>query len=466
MQRSLWLDEALGDDPAESQPLAADARADVCIVGGGFTGLWTALRLKEAEPTLDVMIVEADVCGGGASGRNGGFALSFWAKYGSLVKLCGRQEAGRLARASADAVAEIGRFCVAEGIDAQYRADGWLWAATSQAQVGSWNNTLNLLAADGHEPFESLTPAETARRAGSPTHLAGVLERTAATVQPARLARGLRRVAQRRGVRIHEQTPMLALERGQPARVRTPHGTVTADTIVLATNAWGIRFPEIRQAIIVVSSDIVATDRAPDALARIGWTDGLAISDSRMLVNYYRLTSDGRLVFGKGGSGKRFPWGGQFGHRFDGASRIAVEVEAQMRLLYPALADVPVFKSWQGPIDRGKYGVPVFGALAGAPNIFYGVGYSGNGVGPTVLGGRILASLALRRRDEWSGCGLVQPLHRDFPPDPIRYIAGHVIRRAVAAKDRADDEGRRPHPVAARLAALAPAGLSPVKQRP
>jgi putative aminophosphonate oxidoreductase len=465
MERSLWLDEALSEDRSEINSLNGDARADVCIVGGGFTGLWTALRLKEAEPSLDVMILEADICGGGASGRNGGFVLSFWAKYGSLAKLCGRQEAGRLAQESANAVAEIGRFCSAEAIDAHFRGDGWLWAATSKAQIGSWTNAIEQLAADGHEPFENLTPAEVARLAGSPTHLGGVLERTAATVQPARLARGLRRVALRRGVRIHEGTPMLALERARPARVRTPRGTVTAQSVVLATNAWGIRFPEIRQAIVVVSSDIVATQPIPDKLTKIGWTDGLAISDSRMLVNYYRLTRDGRLIFGKGGSGKRFPLGSRLGDRFNGASPNRTEVTQEMRRLYPALAQVPIAKSWHGPVDRGKYGVPVFGALDGQANIFYGVGYSGNGVGPTFLGGRILASLALGRKDEWSTCGLIQPLTRTFPGDPIRYVAGLAIRGAVAAKDRADDEGRRPGWLATRLAALAPAGLSPVKQR-
>src|SRR5438309_11356812 len=180
--RSLWLEEALAG--AEDAPrLEGEERADVCIVGGGFTGLWTAIRLKEHDPALDVVLVEADVCGGGASGRNGGFVLSWWAKFGTLKKVCGGEEAVRLARASAEGVDGIGAFCAEQGIDAHYRRDGWLWAATSQAQLGAWEETLDTVAAYGQEPFERLSPEETARRAGESKHLVVVFEPTADTVQ-------------------------------------------------------------------------------------------------------------------------------------------------------------------------------------------------------------------------------------------------------------------------------------------
>ena len=202
--RSLWLEEALAG--AEDAPrLAGEERADVCIAGGGYTGLWTAIRLKEHDPGLDIVLVEADVCGGGASGRNGGFVLSWWAKFGTLKKVCGGEEAVRLARASAEGVDGIGAFCAEQGIDAHYRRDGWLWAATSEAQLGAWDETVATIGSFGQEPFERLGPEEAARRAGEPTHLGGVYEPTGATVQPALLARGLRRVAVERGVRIFDK---------------------------------------------------------------------------------------------------------------------------------------------------------------------------------------------------------------------------------------------------------------------
>jgi glycine/D-amino acid oxidase-like deaminating enzyme len=233
--------------------------------------------------------------------------------------------------------------------------------------------------------------------------------------------------------------------------------------VILALNAWSIRFAEIRKAIVVVSSDIVATAPVPERLKAIGFNDGLCISDGRTLVHYYRTTKDGRIAFGKGGMNGLLPFGGKVGDMFDGPSRLAGGVTEWFRWTYPQLADVPIEASWTGPIDRSKSGLPYFGHLDGRPDILYGVGYSGNGVGPTAIGGRILASLALERKDEWSHCGLVRPLTREFPGEPMRYFGGRLVQRAVAAKDKAEDEGRAPGPLTRYLASFAPAGLSPFK---
>ncbi len=459
MERCFWLEEALADDADVAAPVSSDLNADVCIVGGGFTGLWTAIRLKQAQPGLDVVIVEKDICGGGASGRNGGFALSLWSKYLTLKKLHGEEEAVRIAKASEESVHEIGTFCEANDIDAHYRCDGWLWTATSKPQVGVWAETVEALAHRQLHPFVEMEDAEVTRRAGSARHIAGVFEKVAASVQPARLARGLRRVALELGVRIFEHSPLLKLERTTPPQVRTQGGTITAGKVVIAMNAWASMFPEIRRAIVVVGSDIVATDPIPERLADIGWTDGMGISDSRAALHYYRTTRDGRLVFGKGGSGD-LAFGGRIGKAYEGTSGHAAYVERWMKYLYPEFDDVPCPTSWVGPIDRSKSGLPSFGHLGGHPNILYGVGYSGNGVGPTVLGGRILASLALGIEDQWSTCGLVQPLSSDFPPEPFRYVGGKIVQRAVLLCDEAEDQDRTPNFILRRLAALAPTAAS------
>jgi putative aminophosphonate oxidoreductase len=458
--RSLWLDEVLAlPGEEDASPLRGRDRADVCIVGGGYTGLWTALRCKELDPSADVVVIEADVCGGGASGRNGGFVLSWWPKFATLRKLCGTDEALRLARASADAVIAIGSFCEANGIDAAYHRDGYLWAATNPAQIGSWRSTVDALDALGEHPFEAWTPEEVARRSGSAQHLAGVFEPTAAAVQPALLARGLRRAALARDVRIFERSPVMSFAGGP---VRTAAGSVVADRVVLATNAWAVAHPELRKRILVVGSDIVATPPIPDRLAEIGWKDRLAISDSRLLVHYHRTTDDGRIAFGKGGGALAF--GPRVGGAFEGESRRARNVERHFRRLYPALADVPVVRSWTGPIDRSRTGLPFFGPLPGRPGILVGVGYSGNGVGPSYLGGRILASLALGRDDGWSGCGLVGvPPGRAFPPEPVRFAGGHLVRRAIEREERLRDEARTPGRITTALVGLAPAGLVPSK---
>ena len=460
--RGYWLDEALVREGGDAPPLTEHVRADVCIVGAGYTGLWTAIHLKEREPSLDVVVVERDIAGGGASGRNGGFVLSWWAKFSSLKKVCGAEEALRLARASADAVGEIGRFCSTHGIDAHFRPDGWLWTATSPAQIGAWDAALADAERLGARPFVRLSGEEVAARSGSPRHLAGVFEATAATVQPALLARGLRRVALDLGVRIFEHTPMTRLERANPPRVHTPRGSVSAERVVLALNAWAAALPELRRYLVVIASDMIATGQIAPRLSDIGWTGGLAISDSRLLVNYYRTTLDGRIAFGKGGGTLGF--GGRAGARFDGASPRCAELERSLHGLYPTLGEARAISSWTGPIDRTMTGIPAFGRLGGRPDIFFGVGYSGNGVGPALLGGRILASLALGIEDEWARCGVVRALAGRFPPEPIRFLGGLVVRVAVARKERAEDAGRRPGAVVAALAGLAPAGLVPIKE--
>lgn len=256
---------------------------------------------------------------------------------------------------------------------------------------------------------------------------------------------------------------MRRLDRSRPPKVVTARGSVSAKKVVLAMNAWGIGFAELRKGIIVVSSDIVGTAPAPEKLKQIGWDNGMCISDGRTLVHYYRTTKDGRIAFGKGGMNGMLPYGGNIGEKFDGASRIADGVEHWFRWTYPQLKDVAVESSWTGPIDRSKSGLPHFNTLDGNPDILYGIGYSGSGVGPCAIGGKILASLALEKKDEWSSCGLVRPLNREFPPEPIRYFGGRLVQRAVAAKDRAEDAGREPGLLVNYLASFAPAGLSPFK---
>jgi putative aminophosphonate oxidoreductase len=455
--RSLWLREVLPDGPDQS-PLQGAARADVAIAGGGFVGLWSAIRIKEADPGCDVVVLEQDICGGGASGRNGGMVLSWWPKLASLVSLCGDEEALRLGRASEIAIEELRGFCEVHGIDCDFRRGGLLWTATTPAQTGAWDAVVSLTQRLGVDAFERLGPAEVARRSGSPTHLAGVFERQAATVQPAALARGLRRVALELGVRIFEHTRVTGFTRERPLAIRTDSGgLLAAEKLIVAMNAWAANLPELRGSLVVVSSDIVATAPIPERLREIGWEGGEGITDSQMMVNYYRTTRDGRIAFGKGTAS--LPFGGRITADFDRNRRRSAMVSAEFRRAYPSLADVPIEHTWGGPIDRTTNSVPILGHLGGRDHIVYGVGWSGNGVGPSVVGGRVLASLALGRRDEWSQSRLIDRAWQRFPPEPLRYLGGRAVREAVIRKERAERSGRQPSQIAVRLAKLAPAGL-------
>ncbi len=453
--RSLWLREALTEP---RQPVAEGAlRADIVIVGGGFVGLWTALRIKQHDPACDVVLLEQDVCGGGASGRNGGMVLSWWAKLTSLTRIYGREAAIDVARTSQEAIGEIGRFCEEHAIDAHFRPAGMLWTATTTAQVGAWQGVLDAAASAGVAPFSPLTPDDVAARSGSPRHLAGVLDPAAATVQPALLARGLRRVALERGVRIHEGTRVVRFSRDRPVRVTLERGTVTADRLVLATNAWAAREPELRRSLLVVSSDVIATPPIPDRLERSGWTGGESITDSQMMVNYYRTTRDHRIVFGQGTAGLSF--GNVVDRRYDHDRRRTAMVREAFGYCYPDLRDVPVDAAWGGPIDRTPSSLPLLGRLGRHEHLLYGVGWSGNGVGPSAVGGHVLASLALGRDDAWSAFPLIDGPHETFPPEPLRTVGGAGVRAAVKRKERRERQGRQPRRLDDQLAKLAPAGL-------
>ena len=454
--RSYWLQEVAGDAP-DCPPLDGRVRADVTIVGGGYVGLWTAIRIKQQEPQCDVAILEQDICGGGASGRNGGFVLSWWPKLASLTALIGNEEAVHVAQQSQQAIGEIGDFCINHAIDADYRQGGWLWTATSDAQRGAWDGLLDLCSRHGAKPFQRLDPTSVAQRSGSAAHREGVYESAAAIVQPAALARGLRRVALDMNVRIFEHTQMQSFSRTRPVRIECEKGSLCSDTLVIATNAWAACLPELSRAMVIVSSDMVTTAPIPEELERIGWERDLAITDSQTMVDYYRTTRDGRIAFGKGAA--TIAYGANIGPAFDRNVRRSREVESDFRRYYPSLDHVPITHDWSGPIDRTPNSIPLLGHLGGLEHIVYGVGWSGNGVGPSVIGGKILAALVLRYRDEWSNHPLVDQPRTGFPPEPIRFLGAHVVRTAVATKERAEIDDRKPTWLSMRLSSLAPSGL-------
>ena len=451
--RPHWLHGVLPDLPTYPQ-LDASTSADVCIVGGGFTGLWTALELKRRSPATDVVLIDGDVCGGGASGRNGGFAMTWWSKFPSLQKLCGTDAALELCRRSEEAVGDIGSFCEEHGIDAWYRRAGWLWTATNTAQLDAWSATLGALERAGASPFETLGRDEVAELSGSPVHLAGVREASAATIQPALLARGMAEVARAAGVRLHERTPMTALVRGASSQVVTPRATITADCVVLALNAWAAQLPEVAKSLVVVASDMIATEPLGARGENLTWPLGLAVSDSRRLVNYYRRTDDGRIAFGKGGG--TLALGGRIGASFHGPSPRLDEVRSQFGRTYPQLADVTVTVSWRGPIDYSISGLPFFCRLYGSPNVVVCAGFSGNGVGPSRVAGDVLADMALEGGDAGLPPALTRLPSSRLPPEPFRYAGGRLVREAVARKERIEDRERKPDVITRTIAGLDP----------
>ncbi len=441
-----WLDEAGAVVP--TRPLEGDTGADVVVVGGGYLGLWTAWQLLELEPELDVVVLETAVCGHGPSGRNGGFCETLWGDAPVLRERAGDDAALAVCRASEDAVRGIGGWCDAQGVDAWYRPAPMLRVATTASQLGSWDETVRAAAALGASEEVVSVGADDARaRCDSPLFLGGALYRLNATVQPARLALGLRARLLERGVRIHERTEVTRLHRD--GSVETRAGRVGAGSAVLAVNSATAGFPGYRLSLAVSSSHIVLTEPVPEVLEELGWTGEEAIVDSRTLVHYTRTTEDGRIAFGWGGGvmGR----GGRLSRRLElDRGAIAGARESMLRF-FPQLRGREVTHAWGGPIDVSPTHLPIFGSRG---RVHHGFGFTGNGVGPSYLGGEILARLALDRRDERTRLALVEAGRTHFPPEPLRHAGGSLIRRALLAQDAAEDEGREPGAVTSLVASL------------
>jgi glycine/D-amino acid oxidase-like deaminating enzyme len=453
--RSWWLHEALALPEFAGEPapaLTGETSTDVVILGGGYTGLWTALHLKELDPGVDVVIVEQDICGGGPSGRNGGFVSSFWPGLPHLVETFGDHQAIALCEAGEASVRAIGAFCDEHGIDAWFRPDGDLNAAASEAQVGGWADLIVTADRLGiADAFQVLDAEQVRARVDSPTFRGGVFSPYGATVHPARLARGLRRVALERGVRIYEQTPVTRFGAGSPVIAETAAGSVKAGAGVIALNAWATHWKRFRRAITVRGSYIVMTGPAPEKLQELGWTDGMGVSDYRAAIHYLRTTPDGRIAFGIGGMQPNLAR--RIGPRF-GYDERALEVAIEdLHRMFPSFVDVPIEAGWGGPIDVSGTHLPFFGSLAGA-SVHYGLGYTGNGVGPAHLGGRILALRSLGRFEEVLELPVVDMEPLRFPPEPIRSPGALIANQAIRRKDEFEDRGDEPNPLVDFVAKL------------
>ena len=481
-RRSWWLREALAVEPREldraTPALTGSRTADVVIVGGGYTGLWTAWRLTELEPGARIVILEADICGGGPSGRNGGFVTGWWDELPTLVERHGRDGALATARAIGDAVDAIGEWCATNGVDAWYTKAGALSVSAAPAQDGAWDDAIDACRELGvGDEYRRLSRDEVRARVASPVFRGGVLMRGAATIQPAVLARGLRRTLLARGVEIHEGTRVVELDGerpgalgrlgaagrraplgrgGRPIRVRTVaavgEGEVIARSVVVAMNAWAAGWPSFGRRLVTWSSYIVLTEPIPDRLAGLGWTGGEGLADGRFTLHYLRTTRDGRIALGGGGG--RAGFGGRIGPAFTDDLTSVRRAAAGLRRLFPALRDVRIDDAWGGPIDITADHLPMVASVPGRP-IHYAHGYSGNGVAPSVVAGRILAALAVERRDDPT---LALPIHgglpRAFPPEPFRYAGARVVREAIVRAEAAEERGDRPGVVLRQLSRL------------
>jgi glycine/D-amino acid oxidase-like deaminating enzyme len=419
-----WLEEAPPDEPAP--PLQGDARADVAIVGGGYAGLWTAIALVERDPNLAITLVEAERCGEGPSGRNGGFLHGYWSLLAWCRELLGDERALELARAGDGIVPAVRAI----GADVWLHESGLLEVATTPEQERSIDRAVETARELGvPDEAVALSSEEVAERCASPRFRRGVLFSDGATVQPARLAQALRAEALARGAVVHEHTHARDVREGA---VETPEGLLRARDVVVATNSALSNWSPLGRRLAEFSSYVVLTEPVPELLDELGWTAGEAIADGRMFLHYFRTTDDGRVLMGSAGGTR-------------------AHAERGLRLLLPQLREARITHHWGGPIDVSSDRLPFVGSHG---RIHYLAGFTGNGVGPTWLAAQCVASLVLGRDDEWTRLPLVQREVRRLPPRPLKRVGGDLVRRSIVHLEEAEEEGRRPSPLARLGAAL------------
>jgi glycine/D-amino acid oxidase-like deaminating enzyme len=404
--------------------------------------MWAAWHVRRLEPGARIAILEAEVCGTGPSGRNGGFANTLWFSLPNLRRRFGDGPALEVARAAQAAVDGIESFCAEQGVESWFRRAGYLQVSTAPGWDAQWEAAAAACRELGEpDVCLELSAEQVAARCALPAFRGGVLYPGSATVQPARLALGLRERLLEAGVEIYERSPVRRVARqGGGASVDTPDGRLRAGAAVVASGGRLAAMPGLRRRLTLTSSHMVITEPVPDLLDKIGWTGGECITDSRAMVHYFRTTPDGRIAFGWGAG--RVGFGFRTGGRAELDPDLCGAVEGHLRSFFPGLEGRRVEHAWGGPIDVSPSHLPVVGSLGGP--IHFGFGYTGNGVGPSNMVGRALASLALDRRDPASRLAIVDPPPLRVPPEPLRYVGGTIVRRALLRREEAIDAGRKP----------------------
>jgi glycine/D-amino acid oxidase-like deaminating enzyme len=411
---SYWL-HTLGPVTRRA-PLAGDRDADVAIVGGGYTGLWTAYYLAQATPGLRIVVLEAEYCGFGASGRNGGWASGlFPVSEDKLTRRYGPARASAMHAALAGAVDEVGRAAAAEGIDCDYAKGGTITLARTPAQVRRAEKAPGFVGA-----------AEASAICGANGVLGGVYSPDCAALHPAKLVRGLAAAVERRGVAIHEGTRVRRIARGL---VETEHGTVRAGTVVRALEGYTARLAGHRRELAPVYSLMIATEPLPaDEWERIGLRRRETFSDERHMIIYGQRTADDRLAFG--GRGAPYHFGSRIEPDYDRVPAVFDNLRATLTEMFGVRPEIAY--RWGGPLGIPRDWMPSVGLADG---IAWAGGYVGDGVAAANLAGRTLADLIAGTASDLTALPWVGHRSRRWEPEPIRWLGINAALRATNLRD-------------------------------
>ncbi len=439
--RSFWLDTLPGPLTPRA-PLDRDLDVDVAVVGAGYTGLWTAYELARRDPTLRIAVLEAEIAGFGASGRNGGWCSALFAGSREVTaKRHGREAVIALQRALFATVGEVGAVATAEGIEAHFHQGGTLELATAPVHVPRLQARVEQERTWGFGEADVawLEAAEAAQRLDVHGGCGAIFTPHCARLHPARLARGLADAAERRGVAIYEQTRVREIS---PRRVDTRAGRVRADVVVRATEGYTAQLPGHHRTLAPLYSLMIATEPLPASFwAAIGWQQRETFSDGRHLIIYGQRTADDRIAFG--GRGAPYHFGSRVREGFDRDPATFAELRTVLESLFPALAGAAITHQWGGPlgVPRDWYSSVGFEKTTG---LAWAGGYVGDGVGTSNLAGRTLADLILGLDTELTSLAWVGHRSPSWEPEPLRWLGINAGLHLTAGLDRTEARrGRR-----------------------
>ena len=418
-------------------PLEGTDRANVCIVGGGYTGMWTAYFLKRADPSMDVAIVERSWAGSGASGHNDGYAMTVLdMSLHHLVQRHGPERAGAAHEAVAKSVVEIGEFCAEHGVECDYDMCGFAAVGVNDAQIWRLERDLEAAHRIGHEAeFEYFTGEQAREVIGSPIVRGLLKERRGALINPQKLARGLARVVQEMGVRIHERSPATEIA---PGKVTTPGGAVLCEKVVVATNAYQHTLPGFGDKVVPIWSYAMVTEPlTDDQMGRVQWPGREGFEDKRNFITIGRFTADNRVVWG----GRLAPYyrGNDMDLRHMRNEYVFGELRDAWSQFFPQWSDVKFTHAYGGCVAITGTFLPYVGSLAGG--IHYGYGYNGHGVAPSHTVGRSLADLVAGRKSEHTSLVFVDQKESKIPGEPLRYLGTRLTTTLLERQDRRMDRG-------------------------
>ncbi|MCZ3389505.1 MAG: FAD-binding oxidoreductase [Actinomycetia bacterium] len=439
---SYWHDSLPdGDLDVQRPALPGDIDADVAIVGGGFTGLWTAYYLAQRDASLRIVVLEKEFAGFGASGRNGGWASAFLpTSWEAVAQESSREEALRMQRAANVAVDVVGKVAADEGIDAHYAKGGYLRLATSPLQ---WHRLQQQLAHarewdQTDDDITLLDRREATARIDADGVFGGLYMPHCAAIHPARMVRGLAAATERRGVTIYEGTEVTAIE---PGVVRTALGTVRAEVVVRALEGYTATLPQYRRAMLPMYSLMIATEPLPDHLwDEIGWRDRETLNDDRRFLIYAQRTADGRIALG--GRGAPYRWGSRMDPAFEHPRGVHEALRHSLIKLFPALHDVSVTHRWGGVLGVPRDWFPAV-RFERSTGFATAGGYAGDGVTLTNLAGRTLADLITGTASDLTTLPWVGHESRSFEPEPLRFAGVNAGMRLAAWVDSREERTGR-----------------------